>query len=486
MNQNSSTAPSHQATETLQRHRYLPVVGIGLTVLILIATVFLVRQQLRRQIREQIIGRDGEILSALALMEQYDDASESGLIGSLEQPHNQWAMVFNLSRLTMVVAARLFTEEGKFEVGSSPQVAEADLSAPDLAALQKLKPVSHFHPRAHLGDYFLQEPPATAAPEPEVPILEVNVPLHAKGQRRLLGVAQFIVDGKSMAAEFAALDQHLIRQMALPTLAGSGIVVLALGWAFRRIQTINRLLSERTASLLRANQELSLAAKVSAVGAVTAHLIHGLKNPLSGLHSFVTQHGPAKAAEPNGDWELAAASAQRMKRLIDEVVRVVQDEQGGASYQITLAELGELIGEKVRPLAKSAGVEFEVRRTAEGSLSNRDGNLILLILENLVRNGIQATPNGRTVELRLLQSNSHLVCEVQDEGPGFPEAVRNSLFTPCRSSKEGGTGIGLAISRQLALHLNAELVLKSSTPHGCVFCLTVPCQVWSESATPTP
>src|SRR5256885_10117139 len=43
------------------------------------------------------------------------------------------------------------------------------------------------------------------------------------------------------------------------------------------------------------------------------------------------------------------------------------------------------------------------------------------------------------------------------------------LFAPCRSSKEGGSGIGLAISKQLANHLGAQLELKSNSPAGCVF-----------------
>jgi C4-dicarboxylate-specific signal transduction histidine kinase len=49
-----------------------------------------------------------------------------------------------------------------------------------------------------------------------------------------------------------------------------------------------------------------------------------------------------------------------------------------------------------------------------------------------------------------------------------------ALFTPCKSTKEGGSGIGLAISKQLAHHLGADLELKTNSPGGCVFVLTVP------------
>ena len=56
------------------------------------------------------------------------------------------------------------------------------------------------------------------------------------------------------------------------------------------------------------------------------------------------------------------------------------------------------------------------------------------------------------------------------------------LFAPCKSSKEGGSGIGLAISKQLANHLGANLELKSNSPEGCVFVLRVPKNVASEKS----
>jgi C4-dicarboxylate-specific signal transduction histidine kinase len=63
---------------------------------------------------------------------------------------------------------------------------------------------------------------------------------------------------------------------------------------------------------------------------------------------------------------------------------------------------------------------------------------------------------------------------VADEGPGIPEELRPKLFAPCRTTKPGGSGIGLAISQQLAHHLGAELELKQTGPAGAVFTLTLP------------
>ncbi len=71
---------------------------------------------------------------------------------------------------------------------------------------------------------------------------------------------------------------------------------------------------------------------------------------------------------------------------------------------------------------------------------------------------------------------------VRDHGPGLPEHVRARLFNPCQSTRQGGSGIGLAISKQLANSLSAELELESSSPSGTVFVLTVPIPSPAQSA----
>ena len=115
-------------------------------------------------------------------------------------------------------------------------------------------------------------------------------------------------------------------------------------------------------------------------------------------------------------------------------------------------------------------------------LSNRDANLVMLILENLIQNAVQATPAGKSVRLTVADAENGLVFEIADEGSGLPENVRASLFSPCRSTKPGGSGIGLALSKQLATQLGAELSLQTSTPQGSVFRLILPVQRTHEAA----
>ena len=126
--------------------------------------------------------------------------------------------------------------------------------------------------------------------------------------------------------------------------------------------------------------------------------------------------------------------------------------------ELSLAEMVGIISAKVQPLCAQRGVELEVRQNAQAVFPNRSANLIALILVNLLQNAIEATPSGQRVSLLLARDGDCILAEVRDQGPGFPEG--RTVFTPCQSSKDGGSGSGLAISQQLANHLGCQPVLE--------------------------
>ena len=446
---------------------------ITLTLLTFAVALYLVSLQLRRQVREQIAGRDARLFYAMTMMRQRLTEAEGATDGWLEDPRNQVALVLKVSDLLPdydVLGIRLFNPAGRYVGSFSTNLTAAELDGPDVLELQELRTVSHFRPAYRLGENFADAPRADQTD----PVLELLMPIHRDGDPRLLGIAQLLVPWASIAAEFAQLDKHLFGQAAVVFWIGGAFIVISLGWAFRRLEKGNRLLAARTADLLRANHELTLAAKSSAVGSVAAHLIHGLKNPLSGLQNFMDSRSHDGGGDSDTDWQLAVSTTRRMQSLISEVVRVLGEENRACDYEVSLEELVGMLAAKAEPCARHAGVQFEIRRTAEATLANRDANLILLILDILLQNAFQATPPGRLVRVSLRQAGEKVVCEVQDQGRGIPESLRESLFTPCQTTKEGGTGIGLAIAKQLAAHIGAELELTRSAADGCLFSLSLP------------
>ena len=459
------------------RSRRLGFLVTGFTLALFAAAVLLVSLRLRQAVREQILRRDGAVLSAVALMQQYADQEEGSTPWEIDNPMDQLMIMLDTSRIEDVLAIRLFDENGSIQAVFPPDVVETRLARADLESLIRLETVSRFHPRTEPAALFEPAGPSVDPDGSWPALLEVIIPIFPKDDPRLVGAAQFFMDGSSIAEEFARLDAHGWRYGLTVLGVLGGAMAAALGWAFQRMQHANRLLAERSSHLALANQQLTLQAKMGAVGALTANLLHGLKNPLAGLRTLAaSRSGEARngGSSDDGQWRDVADAAGRMQELVNETVRILREENGVAEYELTFEEMAAVLRERILPLAAQAGLELQCLLRARGAMSNREANLVLLILENLLRNAIHATPRGRQVRLRIYRRATDTVMAVEDQGPGIPEAIRDQLFVPGQSTKPGGTGLGLALSRALARQMGAEVRLEHSGVDGSVFALILP------------
>lgn len=466
----NQTRPPRQWTERLAGSAAVAWFTLAAALAVLAVIVGFGALHLRIHLRQHLVNRDGEILTTVALARQYANGAGGNLTWRLDVPAEQLALALDISQMREgTLAVRLFDGEGRFVTAVPPTVEPATLGADELKSLQRLQPASRFHENARWREQFLVMDAAAFTNE-TLPLLEVNIPLHARDETRLLAAAQLLVDGRPLLREYTRIDQHLW-WIALGLYAGGAALLSAvLGWAYRRLRRAHQALADRTARLLRANHELSLAAKTSALGSVTAHLIHGLSNPLANLqHVLASQNGKSDA-----DMEAVAAATRRMQQLVDEVVRVLGEERVGEQYELSLRELADILRHKLASVADTSGVTLEVTCHADALLNNRTANLALLILENLIHNALKISPDGRRVRVELARAaGGDVFASVADEGPGLPPELLPRLFTPCRST-HGGSGLGLAISKQLANQLGADLELAASTRAGCVFTLRLP------------
>lgn len=450
----------------------------GLAMVVLAITVTAGALHLRVHLRDHLAQRDGEILTTVALARQYANGSGAGLAQRLGNPADQLALALEITQIKEgVLGVRLFDRNGIFETAFPLSVVATNLSDAELAALRALQPVSRFQAEGRLSDYFLLDARNDGARSP-TPLLQVTIPLHARDHSNLVAAAQLILDGRTIAREYARVDEHLWLLGLGLYLGGALLLSGVLYWAYRRLRQAHALVEERTARLLRANHELTLAAKTSALGSMAAHLIHGISNPLANLQDFISSHDHETT---NGELHALATSTRRMQQLVHDTVRVLSEEREGEHYQLSLAELVEVLNRKLAPAVIEHGVHMITLLDAEGNLSNRHANLTLLILENLIQNALQVTPRDGRVCLYLASETNGVYCQVADQGPGISGPVLSHLFVPCHST-HGGSGLGLAISKQLANQLGAELELKTNSSSGCVFELCLPPDLFTELA----
>ena len=209
-------------------------------------------------------------------------------------------------------------------------------------------------------------------------------------------------------------------------------------------------------ALNEANQALALSSKTTAIGGITSHL---MRTPDRWLLRTQLSESTGSSLNQEG---LEAVS--RMEDLVD-VLRTLRDYQGGIVYQITMNELLALFENKFSPVAKKHSVNLRIE-TCPARVKNKETSLILLIIENLAHNAVEACSAGG--ELTISATNNRII-KVSDNGSGLPEETKQRLFQPGGTSKEQGSGLGLAISKQLAMAIDAELRLAKSDEQGTTF-----------------
>ncbi len=458
------------AVSTPSPGRFAPIAVLAVTLFVFALVVAYVTLWLRTGLREQILQREGEALTEVASFQLTTEADTLASLGMQDVPGELLNAVLKTSKMRGVFAVRVF-DAAKHMGGALPPLPWSETPVPeaDWAVLLTGRPVTRLHFRESAAEVIGIAPAGSTAHGSE-PLLETWLPLRRTDSLTFSGAAQMWTDGHAVAAEFLVLDRRLLTQAVLAWAAGSAIIATLLTWSFRRLGQANRELRARSEDLLRANRELSLAAKTSALGAVTAHLMHELKNPVAGLEEFVASQSELGIRGENGG-ELAAASelTRRLRTMINDVVAVMRDEQTGTRFELTVEEIVTVAVDKVRGTAQRRGIALQMNAHATAQLPARRANLAVLVLTNLLHNAVEAGKPGSIVAVGGTADEGQIALTVEDDGPGLPVAVRERLFQPCVSTKRGGTGLGLALSQQLARQAGGRIELLRSDDAGTCF-----------------
>lgn len=438
----------------------VPLVALGMVVLIFGGIVGVSSLKLRKDLRGKVIQRYADIWAPLSKHHIEQGASDD-LLGILDFED---ALIFSLMSAQEIEGAlgvQVYDRDGQFLAGVPIGENEQSLKDPAVQRMKAGSPWGVFWPNGSVD----------VAESNQAPEIELNIPIHGQLGDRIEYLARYYMDGEQVKEELELVDANLLRQASLAFASGTALVSAVFLWSFWRLRKANAEVAERAARLAKANAELAMVAKTSAIGAVAAHLIHGLKNPLAGIREHLDANGRRFDDE---EWADAKQATGRMQAMINEVVDVLKNESLDEMESLTGEEIARYLNDKFESKAAEKELDFGVRFDREVSLSARDANIAKLIVSNLVDNAIDAVSVGGEVETRIGLEHRNVVFTIIDTGPGFSEIARNRLFTPVQSTKTAGAGIGLAISQQLARHLGAELELTRTSSSGSEIKLKVP------------
>ena len=206
---------------------------------------------------------------------------------------------------------------------------------------------------------------------------------------------------------------------------------------------------------------------------------HELRTPLTAIRGHVAalREGVLDdEASQERSLEVISEEAVRLERLVGDVLDLAKlDARRFALLreEVDMRALCERAYATFAEEARSRGVEYDLELDG-GAVLVTDGDRVLQIVTNLLANALHWTPEGGRVDLGLVAANGEVTVAVEDTGPGIAPQEAERIFRPFWSGDGGGTGLGLTISRQLALALGGRLELHSEPGHGSRFVLVLP------------
>lgn len=214
-----------------------------------------------------------------------------------------------------------------------------------------------------------------------------------------------------------------------------------------------------------------------------ADAAHQLKTPLAGLRTqaeLAQQEIDAGRHTPQDlkrSLQQIARSSQRAAHMVNQLLslaRAEDQEQALRHQDVLLVRLAKEVVRDFVPRAMERRIDLGYEgpeRDSEVSRVRGQPVLVRELVRNLVDNALQYTPSGGTVTLRVLPDpfGQVVVLQVEDTGPGIPEAEREQVFQPfyrALGTNVDGSGLGLAIVREIAEQHAAEVFLEDAQPRA--------------------
>ncbi len=214
--------------------------------------------------------------------------------------------------------------------------------------------------------------------------------------------------------------------------------------------------------------------RLAAIGQMAAGTVHELRNPLAAARGFVQLLGKVKSPDdfPHEYSELALLEIDRMDQILQEYL---------------------LLSKAVLPDLVSLDLTGMLKNTldlSEGIFAQKRIKLVLLpspsvpvladcqyvqhILQHLLYNAVEATPDGGQITVSLQRSGRMAMVEIKDSGPGMDQDELAHCFEPFYSTKEAGVGLGLTVCQRLVEQLGGFLTIDSQLEVGTTVRLSLP------------
>jgi len=228
-----------------------------------------------------------------------------------------------------------------------------------------------------------------------------------------------------------------------------------------------------------AAEQLAKSERESAWREMAKQVAHEIKNPLTPMKLSVQQLLRSyDAQDPKSEEKLRRVAGSIIEQ-VDALTKIANEFSNFAKMPLPSEEELDVIAiiHNAKQLFLEDGkVAITVKKDSHKALIRADKNQMLRVFNNLIKNAIQATPEGRStvIKIHITEEAGKIRIDIQDNGVGISREQQSKIFVPYFTTKSTGTGLGLAMVRQIVENHRGTIDFESEANVGTTFTILLP------------
>jgi PAS domain S-box-containing protein len=396
----------------------------------------------------QITDDDGKFVGTLALVADVTERerAEVSLKNSEEKFRNlaeQSPNIIFINQKGKVVYANTEAEEAtgyKKEEFYSPKFNFMDLIAPESKEFVKSQFIKHMKGEdVHQYEYKLISKKGQT-----IDVINNSKVINYNGEPAIIGIVTDITESKRLKEKLEQYSMHL-----------------------------ESLVKERTVQLEQAQAQLVKSERLAAIGELAGMVGHDLRNPLTGIKNAAYYLKKKGATCPEGQAKEMLETIDKCVDYSNKIVNDLLDYSREIRLELQECSLRKLLSEALAMMNMPEKVEILNHLPDELDLK-ADSDKIKRVFINLIKNAVDAMPNGGKITIDSKEVNGSLEISFADTGIGISDEVLPKLFSPLFTTKAQGMGFGLAICKRLIETHGGKITVKTAKGKGTTFTVTLP------------
>lgn len=222
----------------------------------------------------------------------------------------------------------------------------------------------------------------------------------------------------------------------------------------------------------KAREALTNSEKLSTVGQLAASIVHEIRNPLTSIKGFLQLLKNSDREIQDEYIRVMTDSLEKIESITTELLYISRP----STNQVKEEDIISIVNE-VCILMRSSATMSNIKLVFNSELNQYtikcDRSQIKQVLINLIKNAIEAMPNGGKIQINVYKKEQ-LIIDVIDEGIGVPDEYKERLSDPFFTTKETGTGLGLMVTQNILKSHKCKLSIHDNEKQGSTFRITFP------------